>query len=121
MDKQIANLCEFLDASCSVYHAHAQLVNMLNDAGYTRLCEAGSWNLVSGGKYYVSRGGTALIAQRSGATVIPAYVDEPYKWFRKTEIRFGKPVDLSEFGRKTDAETISRVTDRIEEAIWSLK
>ena len=25
MDKQIANLCEFLDASCSVYHAHAQL------------------------------------------------------------------------------------------------
>lgn len=66
-------------------------------------------------------GGTALIAQRSGATVIPAYVDGPYKWFRKTEIRFGKPVDLSEFGRKTDAETISRVTDRIEEAIWSLK
>ena len=66
-------------------------------------------------------GGTALIAQRSGATVIPAYVDGPYKWFRKTEIRFGKPVDLSEFGRKTDAKTISRVTDRIEEAIWSLK
>lgn len=66
-------------------------------------------------------GGTALIAQRSGATVIPAYVDGPYKWFKKTEIRFGKPVDLSEFGRKTDAETISRVTDRIEEAIWSLK
>ena len=64
MDKQIANLCEFLDASCSVYHAHAQLVKMLNDAGYTRLCEAGSWNLAAGGKYYVSRGGTALIAFR---------------------------------------------------------
>ena len=54
MDKQIANLCEFLDASCSVYHAHAQLVKMLNDAGYTRLCEADSWNLAAGGKYYCS-------------------------------------------------------------------
>ena len=64
MDKQIANLREFLDASCSVYHAHAQLVSTLNDAGYTRLSEADSWDLVNGGKYYVSRGGTALIAFR---------------------------------------------------------
>jgi 1-acyl-sn-glycerol-3-phosphate acyltransferase len=66
-------------------------------------------------------GGTALIAQRSGATVIPAYVDGPYKLFRRTEIRFGRPVDLEEFGRKTDSETIAQVMDRIEKAIWSLK
>lgn len=66
-------------------------------------------------------GGTALIAQRSGAPVIPAYVDGPYKLFRRTEIRFGKAVPLDEFGRKTDSETIARVTERIEGAIWSLK
>lgn len=66
-------------------------------------------------------GGTALIAQRSGAPVIPAYVDGPYKLFRRTEIRFGKAVPLDEFGHKTDSETIARVTERIEGAIWSLK
>lgn len=65
--------------------------------------------------------GTALIAQRSGAPVIPAYVDGPYKLFRPTEIRIGAAIDLSEFERKTDANTISQVTARIEDAIWSLK
>jgi len=65
--------------------------------------------------------GTALIAQKSGATVIPAYVNGPYRLFRTTEIRFGKPVCLDEFGRKTDSETIAKVTNCIEEAIWSLK
>lgn len=66
-------------------------------------------------------GGTALIAQKSGAKVIPAYINGPYRLFRRTEIRFGRPVALEEFGRKTDSETIAQVTQRIEEAIWSLK
>ena len=61
----INKLCTFLDASHSVYHAHAYLVNELKCAGYTRLSEAESWQIVPGGKYYVSRGGTALVACRS--------------------------------------------------------
>ena len=64
MDKQITNLCKFLDAAHSVYHAHAYLVNELKNAGYTRLSEAESWELIPGGKYYISRGGTALVAFR---------------------------------------------------------
>jgi len=60
----INKLCAFLDASHSVYHAHAYLVNELKCAGYTRLSEAESWQIVPGGKYYVSRGGTALVAFR---------------------------------------------------------
>lgn len=75
----------------------------------------------AGNEHIRMHGGTALIAQRSGAPVIPAYVDGPYRPFRHTEIRFGKAVPLEEFGRKTDSETIAQVTDRIEEAIWSLK
>lgn len=65
--------------------------------------------------------GTALIAQRSGAPVIPAYIHGPYRFFRRTKISFGKAVDLSEFARKTDAVTISQVTGKIEEAIFSMK
>lgn len=66
-------------------------------------------------------GGAALIVQRTGSPVIPMYIDGPYKYFRKTNIRIGTPIDLSEFGRKCDAQTIVQVTDRIDGAIWALK
>ena len=55
---------EFLDASHSVYHATAYLAQTLEQAGYTRLEETKSWALQPGGKYYMTRGGTALIAFR---------------------------------------------------------
>ncbi len=65
--------------------------------------------------------GAALIVQRAGTPIIPMYIDGPYKRFRKTDIRIGKPVDISDFGRKTDAQTIAQITERIDSAIWSLK
>ena len=64
MTEQIKALCDFLNASHSVYHAAAYLANMLDEAGYTRLSEADSWDLVPGGKYYLIRGGTAVMAFR---------------------------------------------------------
>ena len=64
MNERISSLCEFLDASHSVYHAVANLENTLKSAGYTRLAERDAWDLVPGGKYYVIRGGSSLIAFR---------------------------------------------------------
>ena len=64
MNEQIKALCAFLDASHSVYHAAAYLAGELEKAGYSRLSEADSWNLVPGGKYYLVRGGTAVMAFR---------------------------------------------------------
>lgn len=66
-------------------------------------------------------GGAALIVQRAGSPVIPVYIDGPYKLFRRIEIRIGRAIDLSEFGRKTDGATISQITDRIDGAIWAMK
>jgi len=66
-------------------------------------------------------GGAALIVQRTGSPVIPMYIDGPYKYFKKTDIRIGKPIDLSEFGKKADSETIARITERIDGGIWALK
>ena len=54
----------FMDTSVSAYHAIANLVAELDQAGYTRLYEHETWNLERGGKYYLVRGGTALIAFR---------------------------------------------------------
>ena len=64
MDNRTKALCDFLNASHSLYHAQAYLMDILQKAGYTRLYEHESWNLVPGGKYCLLRGGTAVIAFR---------------------------------------------------------
>ena len=64
MDKKIKALMSFLDTSHSVYHAAQNLTNVLEEAGYTRLSENEKWTLCAGGKYYLTRGGTAVIAFR---------------------------------------------------------
>jgi len=64
MDKNMKAFMSFMDASHSVYHAAQNLTNMLTDAGYTQLLENEKWSLTPGGKYYLTRGGTAVIAFR---------------------------------------------------------
>ena len=64
MDHQIEELKGFLDSAHSAYHAIAALTWTLEDAGYICLSEGADWNLRPGGKYYLTRGGTALIAFR---------------------------------------------------------
>ena len=64
MLSQTKELCAFLDASHSQYHARAYLTAILDKAGYTPLKESEKWELVPGGKYYVNRGGSAVLAFR---------------------------------------------------------
>ena len=64
MDTRITELREFLDSAHSVYHAVAGLVWSLEAAGYTCLSESADWYLQPGGKYYLTRGGSAVIAFR---------------------------------------------------------
>ena len=54
----------FLDTAVSAYHATANLRELLEKAGYERLFEHEYWNLQRGGKYYMVRGGTTIIAFR---------------------------------------------------------
>lgn len=64
MDNRTKALCDFLDASHSVYHAQAYLAETLKNAGYTRLYEQDEWALIPSGKYFLTRGGSALVAFR---------------------------------------------------------
>lgn len=64
MDQRTTALMAFLDASVSVYHAVAYLADTLEQAGYIRLSEGKKWDLMAGGKYYLTRGGTAVVAFR---------------------------------------------------------
>ena len=64
MNEQIKGLQAFLDGAHSMYHAIALLEKDLLDAGYTCLPESAKWELIPGGKYYMTRGGSTLIAFR---------------------------------------------------------
>ena len=64
MDSRTKALCDFLNAAHSVYHAQAYLAETLENAGYTRLYEQDEWALAPGGKYFLTRGGSALVAFR---------------------------------------------------------
>ena len=64
MDKELSAFLNFMNASPSGYHAIANLVAMLEEAGYTHLPEYAAWTVVPGGKYYLTRGGTTLLAFR---------------------------------------------------------
>ena len=83
MDQRTQALCAFLDASHSLYHAQAYLVNTLRAQGYAQLREADQWALVPGGKYYVTRGDSAVLAFRvpdgspRGFLISAAHTDRP--------------------------------------------
>lgn len=66
-------------------------------------------------------GGVSLVALRAKVPVIPCYIGGPYRVFRRTPVRFGKPVELSDLGRRMDSDTLKAATARIEDAVWSLK
>ncbi len=64
MNQRIDALRRFLDGAHSVYHAQAAIAAQLEQAGYSRLLEREEWSLAPGGKYYMLRNGTSLIAFR---------------------------------------------------------
>ena len=64
MDNRTKALMEYLDKSHSVFHAVAGLVDALKADGYICLQEADPWDLIPGGKYYMTRGGSAVMAFR---------------------------------------------------------
>ena len=57
-------MLDFIQKSVSPYHATEELKKMLDVAGYTELCESAEWNLARGGRYYVSRNLSSIIAFR---------------------------------------------------------
>lgn len=63
MEKAISNqLLEFIEKSPTCFHAVDTLKNMLNAYGFKGLQESQLWNIKAGGKYYVTRNGSSLIA-----------------------------------------------------------
>ncbi len=66
-------LLDFLQASPTPFHATRQLAGALEDDGYQRLQEADAWAVASGGKYYVTRNDSSIIAFRMGNVPLPQF------------------------------------------------
>ena len=83
MNENITALKQFLDKAHSVYHAVALLAADMEKAGYSRLSEGEPWQLVPGGKYYLTRGGSSIIAFRipqktpEGIMISASHADRP--------------------------------------------
>ncbi len=80
MTKNSKNLIDFLNLSKTAYHAVSNIASILEDNGFVRLYENESWELEMGGKYYVVRAGSSVIAfvnNGGGFMVAAAHSDSP--------------------------------------------
>ena len=80
--KHVEGLFEFIKKSPSAYHAVNTVREMLDADGYTELYESDRWKLTVGGKYYVVRNGTSIIAFRTvrdarGFMIAASHSDSP--------------------------------------------
>ena len=79
------DLCAYIDASPSPFHAVAETVRRLEAAGFTELRELDEWTLRPGGKHYVTRADASVVAFRvgdrspveTGFRIVGAHTDSP--------------------------------------------
>jgi 1-acyl-sn-glycerol-3-phosphate acyltransferase len=64
--------------------------------------------------------GAAMIAYRSGATIIPVAVVGNYKLFRKVRVYYGQPVDISAIINESSPDKLDRITDAIMSRIYEM-
>lgn len=78
----INGLFEFIKHSPSAYHTVNTVKGLLDSEGYTELYESDRWKLTVGGRYYVIRNGTSIIAFRTsrearGFMITASHSDSP--------------------------------------------
>lgn len=135
MDRINSELIEFIHSSPTAFHTVNNAVTQLIEDGYTELYESEIWSLDEGGKYFVRRGDSSLIAFRipesdfDGYQIVASHTDSPCfklkpsfelvdkSYLRVSADRYGGPVlttwldrPLSVAGRLTVREGTRVVT-----------
>lgn len=78
-------LLSFLQASPTAFHATQSIASKLLNAGFEQLCEADTWNLQAGKRYFVTRNDSSIIAfvygkkalLDTGIRMLGAHTDSP--------------------------------------------
>jgi len=85
-DSRISDLMEFLDKSPVNFLVTEEITRRLLQAGFTSLDPADEWNLIPGGKYFITKNGSAVMAFALSASasapdcgykIISAHSDSP--------------------------------------------
>lgn len=67
-----------------------------------------------------AKGGVAVIGVRTGATLVPVFVDGEKKLFHRTRIIFGEPYEPVYTGRHGTSEEMQKIADDLLEAAYAL-
>lgn len=67
-----------------------------------------------------AKGGVAMIAIRTGATMIPVYITPEKKLFHRVRIIFGKPYEPVYTGRRGTAEELQKIADDVLQIAYDL-
>lgn len=105
MEKSTFNegLLQYLQQSPTPFHAVNNLCSMLKTAGFVELEESESWTVEAGGRYFVTRNDSALVAFKTGAhelsetgvRIVGTHTDSPCLKIKPTpEIRNQNYVQL---------------------------
>ena len=76
-------LIEFIDKSPTCFHAVQTMSDMLRGEGFTELREDQKWHIEKGGRYFVARNGSSLIAftipeqDMKGMRIMASHSDSP--------------------------------------------
>ncbi len=78
-------LCEFIGASTTPFHAVSEMVRRLQGAGFVALDEESARELQPGGRYYITRNGSSIVAfvcgreapPLQGLRMVGAHTDSP--------------------------------------------
>lgn len=65
------HFCRFLTNNPTVFHAVDRVGTQLTNHGYTKLSERNDWSIKAGGKYYIERNGSSLVAFAVGKDYKP--------------------------------------------------
>ncbi len=78
---KVKNLLKDIKISLTPFHTVLNCAEKLEKSGFTRLCESEKWDLVRGGKYYIEKNGSALIAfivgKEDAFNIVAAHTDSP--------------------------------------------
>ena len=83
--KYAEGLLKLIDASPTPFHATSELAALLKAEGFAELQESNTWSLKKGGRYYVTRNDSSLVAfvvgsklpEQAGFKIIGAHTDSP--------------------------------------------
>jgi aspartyl aminopeptidase len=83
--KYAESLLGLIDASPTPFHATSELASLLKAEGFAELQESDAWSLKKGGRYFVTRNDSSLVAfvvgskpaEQAGFKIIGAHTDSP--------------------------------------------